>query len=187
MQSKSMLTAFKPLPSFHPVVILPGPTSFRLRPDRRKLPIRKSPPKNRRNGGPVPLARTESSRRQAHMCRFALSVQSSVTSQAQTHPTASPAPRKSSAGSGPEFRPCRSESDKVGNRDQRNTDGDNKKSVGNEVRKDHERHPANQWHDGPLPFSVHEEAEPNRAEEQAPKKPRLVHCVTGRPAPRASE
>lgn len=70
--------------------------------------------------------------------------------------------------------PCRSDSDEVGDDYQRNPDRDEKNGVGNKVWKAHESQSTNERDNRPLPFAIHEEAKPNRPEEQTPKKPRLV-------------
>ena len=58
-----------------------------------------------------------------------------------------------------------SESDKIGGSYESNSDCDENKGVGNKIREDHERYPANQWDDRLLLLAVHEESEPDRAEQ----------------------
>jgi len=69
-----------------------------------------------------------------------------------------------------------SNSDKVGKSYERDPNGDKKNGVGNEIGEDPECQPADQRDGCLLLFAVHEESEPERAEKQAPKNPRLVQC-----------
>ena len=55
-------------------------------------------------------------------------------------------------------------------------DSDKKNGVGNEIREDHEGQPADQRHHRLLPSAVHEKAEPNRTEKQAPEKQCSAQC-----------
>ena len=70
----------------------------------------------------------------------------------------------------------RSDSDEVGKGYERDSNGDKKNGAGNEIREDHQGQPADQWDDRLLLLAVREEAEPEGAEKQAPKKPPLVQC-----------
>ncbi len=67
-----------------------------------------------------------------------------------------------------------SDSEEIRYGDEHDTNRDEERRVGHEIRKAHQRHTAYQRDDCPLPSSVDEEPQPHRAEQQTPKKLRLV-------------
>ncbi len=58
-----------------------------------------------------------------------------------------------------------SESDEVGNSCEHRPNCDENNGVGNKIREDHERQPANHWNGRLLLPAVHEESEPDRTEQ----------------------
>ena len=67
-----------------------------------------------------------------------------------------------------------SDSDEVRYKYEHGADDCQQNRIDNEIRKDHERQPANQWHDGLMLLTVQEVSESEGAEQQTPEKPPLV-------------
>jgi hypothetical protein len=79
---------------------------------------------------------------------------------------------KQRRGDGEAYASHRSEPEKIRNGHQRNADCNDQNRVGDEVGKDNESQSTYQRHNRPLLSAVDEKPEPDRAEQQSPKKRR---------------